>query len=155
MSMLNETEEIQIESKIQLLVEGNDERNFFEAFIKHHSEMLSIKDIQIQNFKGKDKLCKFLPMFVVAPGFRDKVRSIGIVRDADCSARSAFQSVQDTLRKVRLLVPDCPEKPKTNGKLTVNVLILPGGVHKKGMLETLLCQTFAGTEIGGCIGKFF
>ncbi len=176
--MSNETEEIRIKP-VQLLVEGNDERNFFEAFIDHLSINVqvqsfdrknfcskcgqSIPDIQIQNFKSKDKLRKFLPMFVVAPGFRDKVQSIGIVRDADCSARSAFQSVQDALRNAnaklleddKLPVPDCPEKREVKDKLAVEVLILPGGDRTKGMLETLLCQTFAGTKIDGCIDEFF
>lgn len=35
-----------IKSAIQLLVEGNDQRNFFEAFTSH----LSISNVQIQNF---------------------------------------------------------------------------------------------------------
>ena len=170
MSMPNEIEEIRIESAVQLLVEGNDERNFFEAFIDHLSINVQVQsfdrknfcskcgqtipDIQIQNFKSKDKLRKFLPMFVVTPGFRDKVQSIGIVRDADCFARSAFQSVQDTLRKVELPVPDCPEKREVKDKLAVEVLILPGG-NRTGMLETLLCESFAGTKIDGCIDEFF
>ena len=175
MSMSNETEEIRIKP-VQLLVEGNDERNFFEAFIDHLSINVQVQsfdrknfcskcgqtipDIQIQNFKSKDKLRKFLPMFVVAPGFRDKVRSIGIVRDAEMqdvekSAENAFKSVQDALKNAGLPAPDCPEKRKVDGRLAVEVLILPGGDRTKGMLETLLCQTFAGTEIDSCIDKFF
>ena len=144
----------EIKEAVQLLIEGNDVRNFFEAFIKHHSEKLSLGKIQIQNFGGVTELSGFLEGFVGMTGFH-KVRSIGIVRDADCSARSAFQSVQDTLRKVELPVPDCPEKRKEDDKLAVEVLILPGGDHTKGMLEMLLCQTFAGTKIDGCIDKFF
>ena len=146
--------EIKDKEAVQLLVEGNDVRNFFEAFIDHHSKKLSLEEIQIQNFGGVTELSDFLEGFVGITGFHN-VRSIGIVRDAEKSAENAFRSVQGTLRKVRLPVPDCPEKPKTNGKLTVNVLILPGGDHTKGMLETLLCQTFAGTKIDGCIDEFF
>lgn len=163
MSMLDETEEIRIESTIQLLVEGNDERNFFDAFIKHHSDMLSIKDIQIQNFKGGTQFNTFLRLLVNSAGFHEKVRSIGIVRDAEDSAKSTFESIQTALRNAnaklsgddKLPVPDRPEERKVDGKLAVEVLILPGGDHKKGMLETLLCQTFAGTKIDGCITKFF
>lgn len=155
MSMSNETEEIRIESEFQLLVEGNDVRNFFEAFIDHHSKKLSIEDIQIQNFKGGTQFDAFLRSFVNLSGFYDRVGSIGIVRDAEDSAKGAFQSVQDTLRKVRLPVPDCPEKREVKDKLAVEVLILPGRDHKKGMLETLLCQTFAGTKIDDCISEFF
>lgn len=154
MSMLNETEEIQIESKIQLLVEGNDERNFFEAFIKYHSEKLSLGKIQIQNFKGGTQFNAFLRSFVNLSGFYDKVQSIGVVRDAEKSAENAFRSVRGALENAGLPVPDCPEKRKVDGKLAVEVLILPGD-NQKGMLETLLCQTFAGTKIDDCISEFF
>ena len=45
-----------IEEKKQLLVEGNDQRNFFEAFLKH----LNRQDVQIQNFGGINELRGFL-----------------------------------------------------------------------------------------------
>ena len=37
-----------IESEVQLLVEGNDQRNFFEALVEH----LALDHIQIQDFGG-------------------------------------------------------------------------------------------------------
>ena len=86
-----------LKSKI-LLVEGNDPRNFFEAFVRH----LSIDNIQIQNFGGITQLRDFLEGLVGATGFR-VVESIGIVRDAETSAESAFQSVQSSLK-----MPHCP-----------------------------------------------
>lgn len=141
------------EAVVQLLVEGNDVRNFFEAFIKHHSKKLSLEEIQIQDFGGVSELRDFLEGFVGMTGFH-KVRSIGIVRDAEKSAENAFKSVQDALKNAELPAPDCPEKREVKDRLAVEVLILPGG-NQTGMLETLLCQTFAGTEIGGCIDKFF
>ncbi len=48
------TGSIQIKSEIQLLVEGNDQRNFFEAFIEH----LSRANIQVQNFGGVNDLSR-------------------------------------------------------------------------------------------------
>ncbi len=95
---------IQIESKIQLLVEGNDQRNFFEAFIKH----LEIDDVQIHNFGGVPQLRDFLLALVDAPNFREIVQSVGIVRDAEESAAAAFQSVQSSLRHAELTMPDRP-----------------------------------------------
>ncbi len=83
----------EIKSEIQLLVEGNDQRNFFEAFIDH----LSLENIQIQNFGGVRELRDFLDGLVSATGFRQIVQSLGIVRDAETSAGSAFQSVQSSL----------------------------------------------------------
>ncbi|MCY4386689.1 MAG: hypothetical protein OXC18_06240 [Desulfurellaceae bacterium] len=138
-----------IESRIQLLVEGNDQRNFFEAFIDH----LSLADIQIQNFGGVTDLRPFLSILVKRSGFRETVNSIGIVRDAETSAQAAFQSVQSSLRSAGLPVPNRPEG-RTGGSPAVTVLILPGD-HREGMLETLLNETFADTPVDDCINDFF
>ena len=138
-----------IESKIQLLVEGNDQRNFFRAFTSH----LAIEEIQIRNFGGVSDLKRFLRAFVNLPGFQDLVRSVGIVRDAEESAAGAFQSVQSSLEIAGLSIPEHPETPSA-GKPSVNVLILPGG-GESGMLETLLCETFAGSPEADCINSFF
>lgn len=139
---------IQIESAIQLLVEGNDPRNFFEAFTHH----LSITDVQIQSFGGINELGGFLSAFVITPNFQT-VRSLGIVRDAETSALSAFQSVQSSLRNADLPVPDSPAIPTVTNP-AVTVLILPGD-NRSGMLETLLCKSFADTPVDHCIDDFF
>ncbi len=138
-----------IQSRVQLLVEGNDQRNFFEAFIEH----LSLTDIQIQNFGGVPDLRDFLPALVNAAGFRDIVQSVGIVRDAETSAQAAFQSVQSSLGNAGLPVPNRPED-RAGSSPAVTVLILPGD-NSPGMLETLLCQSFVDTQEEACINAFF
>ena len=67
-----------IDKEIQLLVGGNDQWNFFEAFMTH----LSISDVQIWNFGGVKDLREFLSAFATESNF-PMVRSIGIVRDAE------------------------------------------------------------------------
>lgn len=146
-----------IREEVQLLVEGNDERNFFEAFAEH----LSLGNVQIQAFDGKDRLREFLETLAGATAFRT-VRSIGIVRDADDSAVGAFKSVRTSLRNandairssgVVFPVPDRPEQ-LVGERPALSVLILPGD-GQKGMLETLLCRTFAGDDVDRCIDRFF
>lgn len=140
---------IQIESAVQLLVEGNDQRNFFEAFINH----LAIENIQVQNFGGVDELRSFLLALADAPNFHETVRSIDIVRDAETSATGAFQSVQTSLANAGLPVPGSPGK-RTGASPIVTALILPDE-NRQGMLETLLCESFAGTPVDQCIDGFF
>ena len=138
-----------VKSATQLLVEGNDQRNFFEAFTSH----LSISNVQIQNFGGVNQLSDFLEGLVSATGFRETVQSLGIVRDAEMSARGAFQSVQSGLSKAALPVPNSPAE-LTGTSPAVTVLILPGD-NRQGMLETLLCESFADTSVDHCIDDFF
>ena len=124
---------------------ANDQRNFFEAFIEH----LSLDNIQIQNFRGVNELRGFLLVLVNAPGFRETVQSVGIVRDAEASAEGALQSVQSSLSNARLPMPNQPDSSPA-----VTVLILPGN-NSPGMLETLLNETFANTPEDACINAFF
>ncbi len=69
------------------------------------------------------------------------------------SARGAFQSVQSSLRNAVLPVPNSPEE-RTGTSPAVAVLILPGN-NDPGMLETLLCKSFADTPENQCINAFF
>lgn len=137
-----------IESEIQLLVEGNDQRNFFEALVAH----LSLEKIQIRNFGGVNDLGRFLLAFVNMPNFQ-AVQSMGIVRDAEESARRAFQSVQTSLKKANLPMPKNIEV-RTDTNPAVTALVLPGN-NRPGMLETLLCESFTGTSVDHCIDEFF
>ena len=138
-----------IESRVQLLVEGNDQRNFFDGLVEH----LSFKGIQIQNFGGVTELRGFLGAFVNMPGFHETVDSVGIVRDAETSAEGAFQSVQSSLLNAKLPVPHRPEERAGTDPM-VTAMILPSA-DRDGMLETLLCETFAGTPVDRCIDDFF
>jgi len=118
----------------------------------------------VQNFGGVDELKRFLKGFVRSPGFK-RVGRIGIVRDAERrldkgapaekkppAASSAFQSVQSSLRAAGLPAPNRPGE-ETGTAPAVSVFVLPGGADD-GMLETLLCRTFAGTEMERCVNAF-
>ena len=137
-----------IEKPKQLLVEGKDPENVFEAFTRH----LKLQSIQVQDFGGVDELRGFLKAFVKSPAF-DTVSSMGIVRDAENSAASAFQSVHSSLTNVGLPAPSGAGQ-RFGDSPAVTVLILPGD-DNPGMLETLLCQTFADAPVNRCIDDFF
>ncbi len=139
----------QIAKTGQLLVEGNDLRNFFEAFVDH----CELSDtLQIQNFGGVNELRNFLKAFVKMPGF-STVRSIGIARDAEQGENAALQSVRSSLNNAELPMPT-EVGVQIAGSPTVRVLILPGG-GDPGMLETLLCRTFVNQGVNRCIDEFF
>ena len=121
-----------INKRIQLLVEGNDLRNFFEALMKH----LSRSGVQILNFGGVRDLPEFLSAFATESNF-PMVRSIGIVRDAEGPAGPARQSVDSALGNARLPAP-APVSQASVGSPRVSVFILPDNKNP-GMLETLLC----------------
>lgn len=134
-----------ISSATVLLVEGNDHRNFFEAFRDH----LGISPLQIFNYGGVAQLSAYLSTFAKSERFAG-VRRLGIARDAERSAHSAFQSVR-SLDKANLARPDAVGAV-ASGDPAVSVLVLPE--DGAGMLETVLARSFAGTKEDGCIDRF-
>lgn len=146
-----------ISAETLLLVEGNDHRNFFEAFSKH----LGISQMNIEDFGGVSQLSEYLSALVKSREFA-RVRRLGIVRDAEDSARSAFQSVCSALGKANRALSELDRAnlvlPDTVGIVAdgcpaVSVLVVPD--DGAGMLETVLAGSFAGTREDNCIDRFF
>ena len=139
-----------INQAVLLLVEGKDSLHFFGALCKHLG--LSHK-LQIMDFGGVSQFREFLVGLQGASGFAD-VKSMGIIRDAEANPDGAFKSVQGSLRQAGLTVPTTPEQLSWDKQRAVGVLILPGQ-GRLGMLETLLCETFADAPERCCIDAFF
>ncbi len=131
-----------------LVVEGNDERLFFQALL----ESAHLADIQVMPIGGKTKLRASLATLVKTPGF-DEVLSLGVTRDADNDAGAAFQSVCDALRAVNLVPPSIQLSPGT-GKPKVGVMILPGQ-GQPGMLEDLCIRSIESGPSMACVNEYF
>ena len=135
-----------VESKL-LLVEGRDEENFFEAFLRH----LGVSGIQVLNYRGKNNLGNRLEVYVDVPSFA-QIQSIGIVRDADDNARSALQSVQNSLRDVELPVPQS-FLVAADGRQRVSVFIMPDN-SGEGALEDLCLAALETDPAMPCVAEF-
>lgn len=131
------------EAKI-LVVEGRDEEMFFSALMAH----LGLADIQILPIGGKTQLRRNLKALKAAPNFTNVV-SLGIVRDADTNATSAFQSVCGALRAANLSVPE-QILVATGTSPQVAVMILPNG-KDPGMLEDLCLAAAADDSVMPCV----
>ncbi|MCL5055020.1 MAG: hypothetical protein M1169_03640 [Firmicutes bacterium] len=131
--MSSHDKKIVIEKSKLLIVEGNHEKEFFEAMLSY----LKLTDIQIIPAGGKTLILRDLPVLAKSAGF-GIVTSIAVVRDADDNPNRAFQSVCEALKKSGLLVPDRPYKFVPD-KVKVAVAILPNP-DEKGSLEDLLLK---------------
>ncbi len=126
-----------------LVVEGEEGRKFFEAFLR---EMALAEEIQVQNFGGINELRSFLKALKNTPGFHI-VYSLGIIRDAEEDPVGARQSVSDALANAGLPVPG--EGPLPN----VSILILPDG-NAPGMLEDLCLASISDDPVRECIDQY-
>lgn len=139
----------EIKKPKQLLVEGNDADYFFSALL----EEIGIEEIQIQNYGGIDELRGFLKQFCIAPGFLERVESLGIVRDAETDSNAAFQSVSSALNAANLPVPQCPLE-LTNTQPHTGIFILPDN-EMNGMLETVCLSSVKEDPAMFCIDEYF
>ena len=132
-----------------LLVEGNDDKRFFEALMQHLRET----DIAVEIYGGKQNLGNRLVNLVGRLNtFTDP--HIGIVRDADDSSHSAFDSVAGSLRRAKLPTSDEPMTPVQQNGLRISVLILPPD-KDMGELENVCLSSIEDTPDMRCVGSFF
>ena len=144
-----------IESSRLLLVEGNDDRHFFQRLIGRRQN----SDIQVIEYGGEARLGDFLANTLVAdPGLSDLAKVMGVVRDADDSYQGALQSVQDSLRRANLPVPATPltygEDEAQGTTIQVVAYIMPDN-GSPGDLETLCLDAVRSAPAMPCVDRYF
>jgi len=137
----------EINSPYQLIVEGKDDINFFEAFL----ESSKISGVQIHSLDGKNNLNDFLKAFALTPGF-SIVKMIGIIRDSNSNPKASFQSVQTALANAGLPVPKKEILP-TGEKPRVSILMIPG-IEESGSLEGLCLQAVSDRPAISCVESY-
>jgi hypothetical protein len=132
-----------------LIVEGYDPFEFFLAFIRY----LGLSNqVEIRNFGGIAELPPYLRTLTATPGF-DRVTSLGIVRDAEIDALTAFASVRESLAQANLTAPHAPNEV-ADGTPSVSVFILPDNANP-GSLESLCLQSVSDDPALPCIEEYF
>jgi len=139
---------MEIEKTKIIAVEGKDEINFFSALFKH----LSITEIQLINFGGKDNFSNRIEQIVKLDNF-ENVTHFGLIRDADNNYKGAFESISNSLKKVNLPIPNGKSYFSTKGIPKIGVFIMPG-INKVGMLESLCIETIKNDKEFECIEDF-
>ncbi len=132
-----------------LIVEGDEDKMFFEALIQH----LGLRRIQVMPIGGKTQLRPNLRSLCNLEGFPTRVRSLGIIRDADDDPQAAFQSVRGALQSVNLPVPDRP-LVRVGSNPSVAVMMVPD-INTPGALEDLCLQAVDNDRAKPCVEQYF
>jgi len=133
---------------IVVFVEGADEINVLASILSD----MNIEDIEIIEVGGKNSLADQFKSAVMTPGF-SKVRSFGIVQDADDDSAAAFDRVRDVLTTNKFVAPKSSGTVVETGERKVGILVLPGG-SRNGYLEDLFLDAFKGTPADACVESF-
>jgi len=139
---------MRIEKEKLLLVEGKDEIHFFDALLTH----ININDIQVIEVGGKDNFKNEFPALLLSPDF-SRVKSYGIVRDADDSPDNTFQSITDMLKRHQQPIPTAPGKITSSNSMTIGIYIMPGN-SEEGMLEDLCLKTVSNHPVLACVDEY-
>ena len=143
----------------QLLVEGRVPEMFFREMIAACNLAEAVEARTFGDI-SKDNLQTYLEIFTQKATFKERIKRLGVIRDAESQpASSAFQSVQAALRGAQLPVPG--EINKLEGApVSVGVFILPN-CQDAGMLEGLCLMAAAENEhsqangVLPCVDDFF
>ena len=118
-----------ISKSVYMLVEGKDEEAFFNKFFNKNQrlEPLNLNDnIQIESIQGINNLDASIGALITRTGF-EKIEILLIIRDADNSHNSSFDSVRHILHKNGLPSPNnMNDFSESGGSVTTGVYILPG-----------------------------
>jgi hypothetical protein len=140
---------VTIEQPLVLVVEGGDDKNFFEA----SARCLGLAHVKVLLAGGKQNLRPYIKAISNAPDFRSKAIAFGVVRDADTDPTAAFQSVRDALLEARLPAPEAPLQV-AEGNPAVSVMILPGA-GQPGKIEDLCLASVSADPATPCIEAYF
>lgn len=141
-----------LKSKKILIVEGQDEENFFDALLRN----MKLTDFDIRHVGGKDQFPKKFPTLLKTPGFfapdnSPMVTHVAIVRDKD--EDEAFESISNIV-SAQGLKPPIEHSTFSDGNPKVGIFIMPGTEVKGTMLEDLCLKTVENDIAMKCVNKF-
>ncbi len=145
----DETRKVLDDRPVLLVVEGKEDEIFFRALVKH---LDLTQMVQVLEIGGRSNLTRQLNLLKSSREFLDNVKSVGIVRDADEDARTAFQSVCSGLRNVGLPVPKKPLKVALGNPATAVMIVPP--TTQRGMLEDVCLQSMSDDPLMACVDSF-
>ena len=138
---------LQFGSPKLLLVEGQDEVGFFTGLLNY----LQIEDVQIVDYGGRNAFRPQMEAYTREPTFSE-IRSMAVIVDADLSANSALQSIQDTLDHFGLPTPQTFLLPAGDSP-QVSIFVMPDN-SSSGALEDLCLEALANDPAMQCVDNF-
>jgi hypothetical protein len=126
-----------IEQPVAIAVEGLD---YFYTLLSQIKDAPDLQDVQLWDFMelGKGKLSRWLSLFKTMEGFEDRIRAIGVIRDAEDDAAGMAESIKSALGNNGFSIPDEPMSV-TSGRPAVGFLLIPHGADS-GCLEHAILQ---------------
>jgi hypothetical protein len=131
-----------------VLVEGSDDQAVIAKLVEHEG----LEGFQIHNMGGNRGWTARLRAISVDEGFKDKVRALGLVRDADNDAAACWQSCKASLEAADL-VAAAQAGEVAPGDPATCVAIVPSA-SGIGAIEEVCLASFPPDQMA-CVGSYF
>ena len=139
-----------IEKGKLLLAEGKDAFHFFCHACSFYRE---VEDVQVMDFRSISELTNFLLDLTIMDKF-DEVDTIVIARDAEKDAEAAKDSIQTSMTKAEIPLPEKSFEYTANDTMKTAFMIFPGPKQKDGTLEDLCLSTVEGDPLLECVDDY-
>lgn len=147
----------QIKEPIILLVEGEDEKLFFKYFLRFLKDTEGhiwdhLDNLQVISYDGTSNFEINLELVLTYLDGFEKIKRVGIIRDADCDAEKAFSMVKNALVKIKIKSPD-RQLDWSNGNPNIIIMIVPES--GKGSMEKYFLESVKGDPAMECVNNYF
>jgi hypothetical protein len=136
-----------IEKQHLLLVEDDDDAAFFNALLEHWG-FLDVTEVwpigRGEDFKRK--------LGVLKTEFA-KLKSVGVVQDANDDPSATYESIKRSLENHGLTIPDRYGQRSAGSPIT-HIIILPNGLDGTGGLESLCIGALEDDPVLSCVNDY-
>lgn len=135
-----------------ILCEGVDEKFFLIQYIEYLVQHTNLPDqINVIDLGGNEDLRKTLPIIPKLENYQ-YVESVLIIRDAECDAQRAIESLKNSIHEAfQLQISDSGSFENTEDKKRIGFALLPGlnstGSYQNGTLEDLCVRIIKNTDL--------
>lgn len=146
---------LQLKNEITCLVlcEGRDAKNFLIWLLDYYIKkgISEFEHIQIEDFGGITQLTDFLAVWKNISGFRENVKSLCIIRDAEIDFLKSCQSIRGSLEKNQFVAPKHAWTVREENGFKLAYIVFPGtkdseGNYNSGTLEDLCLESLADVD---------
>jgi hypothetical protein len=130
-------EESRIVKPVAVVVEGRD---YWYTLLSQIKSDPQLQEVQLWDFKRAPhgNLRRWLSLFAKQEGYGDKIRAIGVIRDAEDDAEDTFRGAAEALTNVGLAPPARPMEVTTT-RPAIGILIMPHN-SSSGCLEHAMIE---------------
>ncbi|HEY1824745.1 MAG TPA: DUF3226 domain-containing protein [Acidimicrobiales bacterium] len=134
---------------LAVFVEGTSDQKVIARLAK----IENLSDIQVVCMNGKDDWIKSIGVFKGTRGFQ-RVKTLGLVRDADDNPTGAFGSLQGVLKEAGFPVPNAGAVITEKDGLKSGAFVMPDNL-REGELEDLCNEAVRDHARVPCVSQYF